>query len=422
MEISIRSNIFRTLRLILLAALVVFALVETKESFGSLFPSPLTLLAYLTPMIIGVGIMTYVLLQDRRALMDLKSREGTLAASQERFEYLYMSSPVPYINIDREGNIFMVNLAAVRLFEGTEQKILGLPLFEHFMHENETRSSIILNQLQNRTPLSDIEIQFQTLEGQMKWVLLSAFSYDNGGDQLVSLVDITRQKEIDIAKTEFVSLASHQLRTPIAATRWNLELLGSVHGDKTEEQVEYYKKINRNVERLASLVNDFLHVSKLELGTFASDSQEIDLAAFITNSIAEFEKIILDKKMKIVTNFQPESFTAALDTRLLRIILDNLLSNAMKYTPANGTVSVGYSVNKSELTITVTDTGIGIPSGEKEKMFTRFYRASNAEKQHAEGTGLGLYIAKLAVKKMSGNISVESIYGHGTTFTVRISL
>jgi PAS domain S-box-containing protein len=373
-------------------------------------------------MFLGVGIMTYVLKQDRDALSQLRSREGALAASQERFEYLYMSSPVPYINIDGEGNVFMVNLAAVRLFDGTEKKILGVSLFDHLFHDNETRMSIVLNQLQNHTAMSDIEIQFRTLTGDTRWVLLSAFSYGTGQDQLVSLVDITRQKEIDIAKTEFVTLASHQLRTPIAAVRWNLELLRSIHTQPTEEQDTYYKKINRNVERLAGLVNDFLHVSKLELGTFASAPTVIEFSAFIKNSISEFDKLIEDKKLEIKAEFNPEPFTAKLDTRLLRIVLDNLLSNAIKYTPSGGTIFVSYEGTESEVTLVVADTGIGIPIDERDNLFSRFYRASNAEKQHTEGTGLGLYIAKQAVRKMSGNIHVDSVLGQGTTFTIKISL
>jgi signal transduction histidine kinase len=176
------------------------------------------------------------------------------------------------------------------------------------------------------------------------------------------------------------------------------------------------------VERLAGLVNDFLHVSKLELGTFASVPAVIELSVFIRNSINEFDKLIEDKKLTIKTDFNPETFSVELDTRLLRIVLDNLLSNAIKYTPNGGTITVTYTANDQEITLIVSDTGIGIPIDEKDNLFSRFYRASNAEKQHTEGTGLGLYIAKQAVRKMSGNIHVDSVLGQGTTFTVRISL
>ncbi len=228
---------------------------------------------------------------------------------------------------------------------------------------------------------------------------------------------------MDIAKTEFVTLASHQLRTPIAAVRWNLELLQSTETHLSEVQKLYYQKVNKNVERLASLVNDFLHVSKLELGTFASSPQEVVLATFVHNTLEEFDKSIHDKSLRIETVFDPEDLTAQLDPRLLRIILDNLVSNAIKYTPAEGIIRiVCKKVAPKDMTVTITDTGIGIPADEIGNMFNRFYRASNAEKQHAEGTGLGLYIIKQAVKIMQGEISVQSSLGKGTTFTLKLPL
>jgi signal transduction histidine kinase len=316
----------------------------------------------------------------------------------------------------------MVNRAGMRLFDAQEKKILGRSLYDHLTHENDVRLSILMHQLQNQITISDVEIQFKTIEGDIKWVLLSAFADGLHGEVLVSLMDITRQKEIDIAKTEFVTLASHQLRTPIAAVRWNLELLQSTHTDLTETQQLYYTKVNKNVERLASLVNDFLHVSKLELGTFASSPQEVVLSTFIHNTLEEFDKSIQDKKLTIDTSFEPDELVARLDPRLLRIILDNLVSNAVKYTGTEGTIAVSYRASAQEVVVAVSDTGIGIPADEIRNMFNRFYRASNAEKQHAEGTGLGLYIIKQAVKIMQGEISVQSTLGKGTTFTLRLPL
>lgn len=422
MKISVRPSIFRTVYLLILTIAAFALLFSAKQLLGPVFPSTSTIMLYLTPMLLGVAVMTIVLIQSRESLTKAESREHELAASQERFVNLYKNSPVPYINIDGEGMVSMVNLAGMRLFDAAEKKIIGISLFDHFFHENETRLSILIHQLQNKIVLSDIEIQFKTISGHTKWVLLSAFADGLEGEMLVSLVDITRQKEIDIAKTEFVTLASHQLRTPIAAVRWNLELLQSLHKETTSEQDTYYFKINRNVERLTGLVNDFLHVSKLELGTFASDPQRIELAAFLDNSLGEFDKTIEDKKINIITSYAPDTLFCELDPRLLRITIDNLLSNALKYTPDEGTITVSYEVGKKGIVLSVTDTGIGIPIEEQGYIFNRFYRASNAEKQHAEGTGLGLYIVQQAVIKLGGSISFESIPGKGTSFTMKVKV
>jgi len=422
MNISIRAGIARTIFLVFIGILALVSILVLRQVLGSYFPSITTLMLYLTPMALGVSVMTYISIRGKEALALSQQREQELEASQERFEYLYMSSPVPYINIASNGSIFMVNRAAMRLFDAREAKIVGRSLYDHLTLSNENRLSILLHQLQNQITIADVEVQFKTNGGDIKWVLLSAFADGLNGELLVSLMDITRQKEVDIAKTEFVTLASHQLRTPIAAVRWNLELLEASQLNLSAAEKLYYFKVNRNVERLASLVNDFLHVSKLELGTFASAPQEVDITAFIENTIEEFDKSIQDKKITIETSFDPEGLKPELDPRLLRIVLDNLVSNAVKYTRPEGTIRIAYKASKKNLILTVSDNGIGIPVDELSNMFNRFYRASNAEHQHAEGTGLGLYIIKKAVKMMAGDVSVDSALDKGATFTVKLPL
>lgn len=422
MNFSIRVEILHTILLVLFGLLTIGGILILRYLLGPYFPSTTTIMAYLAPLVLGIAVTTYLSIRAREALLLSRKREKELEESSGRFEYLYMSSPVPYINIDSNGIIFMVNRAGMRLFDAREDKILGRSLYEHLTHSNEVRLSILMHQLQNQITISDTEVQFKTLDGDIKWVLLSAFADGLNGEVLVSLMDITRQKEVDLAKTEFVTLASHQLRTPIAAVRWNLELLQATQRDLSPEQQLYYHKVNKNVERLASLVNDFLHVSKLELGTFASSPKEVVLSSFIQNTLEEFDKSIKLKSLAIETSFEPEDLAAQFDPRLLRIILDNLVSNAIKYTKQGGTIRIGYRASGKELSLTVTDNGIGIPADELDNMFNRFYRASNAEKQHAEGTGLGLYIVKKAVKMMQGDVVVDSALGKGTTFTLRLPL
>jgi two-component system phosphate regulon sensor histidine kinase PhoR len=420
MVITVRARVMKIgyfLGLVIVAFIVFLGM---QHFFGARLPDIITIGLYLAPLFLVTVVMMYALIENRRMLLKTQSHERTLALSQERFEYLYKNSPIPYINIDKEGKIFMVNLAAVRLFCSSEKKIIGKSLLEYLTHENESKLSILVHQLQNQVSLSDVEIQFTPHTGDTRWILLSVFADSLQGGLLVSLIDITRQKKVDIAKTEFATLASHQLRTPIAAIRWNLELLESLHSDSTEEQKKYYFKINRNVERLVSLVNDFLNVSKLELGTFATSPEKIELAGFIDTTFEEFEKLIEDKKLQVVTDYQPDSVVGEFDARLLRIILGNLISNACKYTPQGGTITVSYVATQKEVSLTVSDTGIGIPVEEIEKIFTRFYRASNAESQHTEGTGLGLYIIKAAVKKLSGTVTVQSQLGKGSIFTIML--
>lgn len=422
MNVAIGEAIVKKTSLGILGFLFLAGLAGLIELLHSMVPDMTTLIIYIAPQFFGLGVMLYVILVSREAVEAARKRERSLLASQERFEYLYVSSPVPYLNINAKGEIFLVNLAAKRLFGGTEQQLIGQSLYTFLQHTSDTKLSIIINQIQNRMAVSDVELQLKTLTGEVRWILLSVFAYGNKNEQLVSMVDITRQKEIDMAKTEFVTLASHQLRTPIAATRWNFELLGSMLPERTPEQEQYYTRVARNIERLAALVNDFLHVSKLELGTFATDEQEVKLADFVRSILEELEKSIREKQLSIKLQFEPEDLTDTFDHRLLRIVVTNLISNAVKYTPAGGTVSIRYTAESKRVNFSVQDSGIGVPQAEKDRLFSRFYRATNAQDQHVEGTGLGLYIAKQAVQKMGGSIGVESVEGKGSTFTFVLPL
>lgn len=420
MNVSVGEQIVSKTAKVLLGVLFLAALAGLLELLHRSVPDMFTLIKYLAPQFFGLGIMLYVILISREGVESAKKRERSLLASQERFEYLYVSSPVPYININSKGEIFLVNLAAVRLFGAQEQKIIGQTLYNFLHHTSDTKLSIIINQIQNHMSVSDVELQFKTLDGKVRWVLLSVFGYGNSKEQLVSLVDITRQKEIDMAKTEFVTLASHQLRTPIAATRWNFELLSGMYKERTPEQEDYFNRVARNIERLAALVNDFLHVSKLELGTFATDSQAINIPEFIHGTLEEVEKTVKEKGLNIKLSFVPDNVSGEFDPRLLRIIVTNLISNAVKYTPTGGTVSVSCEKVKGDYNFIVEDSGIGVPEEEIERLFSRFYRASNAQEQHVEGTGLGLYIAKQAVEKLGGTISVSTALGKGSKFMFRL--
>lgn len=401
----------------ILAAISVFGLAEMLYMF---LPDLNAMILYLAPLFIGLGLMTHMVLVSYDAVEKAKTRERALTASQERFEYLYKSSPVPYININRKGEIFLTNLAALRLFGTTEPELMGKQLVDFLEHESDSKMSIIVNQIQSRAAISDVELRLKTFAGETRWVLLSAFAYGNMKEQLVSMVDITRQKEVDQAKTEFVTLASHQLRTPIASTRWNFELLQEATPERTPEQAEYYERVNRNIGRLTDLVNDFLHVSKLELGTYATDSRTINLEEFLDSVIEELDGAIADREITIIREYEPKRLKLEIDAHLLKMAMTNLVSNAVKYTPEKGTVTVSYLMIERELRIIVRDTGIGIPVDERKKLFTRFYRATNAQEEHVEGTGLGLYIVKQVAEKLKGDITFDSTLGQGSEFTLHL--
>lgn len=238
--------------------------------------------------------------------------------------------------------------------------------------------------------------------------------------------DISRDVEIDKAKTEFVSLASHQLKTPLTSIRWLVEaMLSGSLGPLNPAQQKYAINMQQSTQRLIDMVNDLLTASRIELNKLARQIEELDAVQMAQNVIneqmhdAEARSIVL-------------SFTAAKDIPhifadkiSLRMVFQNLISNAIKYTPEKGTITCDLSlggVTKDSLFLTVSDTGIGIPQKEHDRVFEKLHRASNAQALVPDGTGLGLYVVKTVLDKAGGNITFESTEGKGTTFYATIPI
>lgn len=381
-------------------------------------------LRYLLVSQVVVAIVVVTLLATRvtRSIPTKREEElFNLVRSQGKFLTLYEHSPVPYLILDRHGTISMYNLAAVRILETTTEALIGEPFVPFLAHDDETYLASIHREFAARRVVTDTEIQIETVNGQRRWVLLFVFLHNDGQEQLVALVDITHQKEVDAAKSEFVALATHQLRTPISAIRWNAELLQkSIATTLNDTQQEYFAKIERNILRMVSLINDFLNVSKLEMGTFATEPAPVRLREHFESVAEEFSNMIHEKSIELERHYDPEDLTTMVDERLLHIIVSNLLSNAVKYVPDAGRVEFRYERSGHDILIVVADTGIGVPAAEQSQLFTKFFRASNAQAHRAEGTGLGLYVVDQSVKKLGGTMEMQSEEGVGTRFEIRL--
>lgn len=235
--------------------------------------------------------------------------------------------------------------------------------------------------------------------------------------------DITKEKEIDSAKTEFVSLASHQLRTPLSAINWYTEMLLSEDaGAITDMQREYLGEVSRGSRRMVELVNALLNVSRIELGTFAVQPEPTDVVELARDVINELKSKILEKKLHIEEAYVENLPKMMVDPKLTRIVFQNLLTNAVKYTPEEGKISISIAMSADEtmFTIAVSDTGYGIPKEDQSRIFTKLFRASNIREKETDGTGLGLYIIKSIVEHSGGTVTFESEEGKGTTFTLTL--
>lgn len=238
--------------------------------------------------------------------------------------------------------------------------------------------------------------------------------------------DITREVEVDRAKSEFVSLASHQLKTPLTAISWLTEaLLSGDKGALNEEQRKYVENIHFTDRQMMEMVNDLLNVSRIELGTLQLRPEEIDICAFAHSVVDEQKKSAEDKHISLVLNFEQNLPHLQADKNLVKMIFQNLVSNAIKYTPANGSVSLSIARGTGThetVFITCADTGIGIPKDEQDKVFEKLHRAKNAQANVPDGTGLGLYVIKTIIDRIHGAITFDSVEGRGTTFYVTLPI
>ncbi|MDB5188098.1 MAG: sensor hybrid histidine kinase [Candidatus Kaiserbacteria bacterium] len=234
--------------------------------------------------------------------------------------------------------------------------------------------------------------------------------------------DVTHEVSVDRAKTEFVSLASHQLKAPLTSIAWLAEaLLTKKQGALTPDQEKYIDTMRQTSHQMMEMVNDLLNVSRIELGVLAIRPEDIDISAMVLSVSAEQRKIVEDKHITLTIDCSPEIPHMVADKSFLRMIFQNLLSNAVKYTPPNGIVRFEVSLaptQKQTIMLHVSDTGIGIPHKEQINVFKKLYRATNAQNTVADGTGLGLYVIKSILERVGGKITFESIEGKGTTFNV----
>jgi len=230
-------------------------------------------------------------------------------------------------------------------------------------------------------------------------------------------------QSINLAKDEFVSIASHQLRTPLTALKgYTGMLLDGDVGSINEKQREYLSEIKNANDRMIKLITSLLNVSRVDLGVFTVDPELINFEEISQSVLKELESSIKDKKLHIKTNFEKNIPLLSADPKIVRMVFQNLLSNAVKYTPPEGSISLNIKKEYPDLVISVKDTGYGIPEAVKLKIFTKLFRSDNARIKDPNGTGLGLYIIKATIEQTGGKIWFDSKENKGSTFYVSIPL
>ena len=227
-----------------------------------------------------------------------------------------------------------------------------------------------------------------------------------------------REKNISGMKSEFISIAAHQMRTPLSAIKWTLNILGSENvGPLNEKQKEAIRQGNDVAEHMIRLVNDLLNVSRIEEGRFGYNFEKSSLVELIDELLKE-EKLKAEQNDVNLAFYRPKEKLPdmPIDKERLRMAIGNLIDNAIKYSLPGKTVEIGMRKKGNQVVVGVRDQGIGIPKEQMERLFTKFFRADNAVRLQTAGSGLGLYITKNIIERHGGKIWAESEKGKGSKF------
>jgi signal transduction histidine kinase len=230
-----------------------------------------------------------------------------------------------------------------------------------------------------------------------------------------------RLRELDKLKDEFISLVSHELRTPLTSIRGYVELMQE-DGGFDEDQLRYLGIVDRNSARLLDLVSDLLFLAQVDAGKLTFELRPVELELVVAECIEASQPTAQAKQIELVASTQPLPAPLQGDPTRLAQVLDNLVSNALKFTPAGGRVDVRLSAGDGMAVLEVQDTGLGLPEDEQDQLFERFFRSSRASENAIPGTGLGLAIAKAIVERHGGRIALDSAVNVGTTVRVELPL
>jgi two-component system, OmpR family, phosphate regulon sensor histidine kinase PhoR len=236
------------------------------------------------------------------------------------------------------------------------------------------------------------------------------------GRIVVTLTDITQRRRLEVLRRDFVANASHELKTPVAAVRALAETLLTALPDDPEAGRQFAERIAREAERLDVLARDLLDLSRVERGTL--DVEPVDLVGLAKEVLGGYEDLATERRVRLRSELRQVSMRG--DRAQLGLLLSNLLDNALRHTPAKGTVCVRLDAAESRALLQVADTGEGIPARELPRIFERFYRVDKARARQTGGTGLGLAIVRHVAEAHGGTVRVDSELGRGSTFTVAL--
>jgi signal transduction histidine kinase len=236
---------------------------------------------------------------------------------------------------------------------------------------------------------------------------------------------IEELKDLNKMKSEFLALASHQIRSPLSASTWSLERLKELFEKSSSVSEENRKLLEEALERnkrMAKLIDNLLNISRIEAGRFLQKVEAVSLDDVVRGVIDIVPAPEEQRSIAVRYTSPKEKFIIMADTEKLALAIENIIDNAIKYSPPNATVDVAILRGTNNVAVHIKDQGMGIPKSEQEGVFGKFFRGQNAEKSQIAGSGLGLYLARKIIDGHGGSMSFESEEGKGTTFFIQLPL
>lgn len=338
------------------------------------------------------------------------------------------------IAIDAHARIMMINKAAERLLGYRAAKLRGQPITQIVMLDSEGRRVPAAQR-----PIYDVLRSGKTIgpsfadnyfvhpdKGKFP-VGITATPIRLDGEIIGAIEvfrDISKEQEIDKAKTEFVSIASHQLRTPLGLAKWYLEAMHEEGLDELSNISKgYFEEVYKSNERVLKVVRDLLSVSRIDQGRIKDAPKRVDVVQLVKEVVQELLPVAVGNNVRLTLKLKRGKVPGIyIDQMRLHEALQNLIANALEYTPAGGSVTVTAGKSGRHFVVSIADTGIGISEEDMPRLFSKFFRSEKAALNNPDGSGLGLYVVRSYVEGWGGKLSVSSQEDKGSTFTATLPL
>lgn len=327
---------------------------------------------------------------------------------------------------DAQGTIIFSNKALENILGYTQEEIIGKdPFFFSIESGNPSYKKILQTIKRSRNEFKG-EIVNKRKNGEEFTAdthLSPVFTERGALSYLVCIErDITEQKKLDRIKTEFISLATHQLRTPLTTIYLTAEmLLNEIAIATNKENKKYLQNILHDVKNMTSMIETLLNVSRIELDAIEIEPRLFDPPFLLRQVLEDVTPLIKEKRITLKESYATNIPNIPIDPKVMHIILENIASNAIKYTPRNGLITAKILKTNKDIIFEISNTGKGIPTGDQPHIFTKLFRAHNI-KNTVDGVGLGLYMTKSLVEKSGGDIWFRSQENKETTFSISIPI